>query len=130
MVKQLTQLLEKEAESRGKDPRRLDTFSQYQAIFDCASYGWAKDKDSNTIFIKTVMAYCNDYLRAKGYLFLNDVYERLGMQKTIAGQVVGWVYDEKNPIGDNYVEFELFEGDDYIVIDFNVDGVILHTLLK
>ena len=60
----------------------------------------------------------------------------LGIPKTKAGQVVGWVYDPEHPVGDNYVDFGLFDldrervrrfvnGDERnILLDFNVDGNI------
>ena len=45
-----------------------------------------------------------------GYLFLNDVYDLLGIPKSKAGQVVGWIYDKNNNTdGDNYVSFGLVE---------------------
>lgn len=45
----------------------------------------------------------------KGYLYLNEVYDLLGIEKTNAGRVVGWIYDEKNPIGDNLVDFGMYD---------------------
>ena len=56
-------------------------------------------------------AYANKKLQAQGYLFLNDVLEMLGIQKTKAGQIVGWIYNEEAPIGDNYVDFGIFNND-------------------
>lgn len=68
-------------------------------------------------------------------VYLNDVYDELGFEKTTAGQVVGWIYDkENNKRGDNYIDFgitELCTKDDGNVVeygyllDFNVDGDIL-----
>ena len=58
----------------------------------------------------------------------------LGFPRTQAGQIVGWVYDEKNPIGDNFVDFGIYNLDSErarafvngyersILLDFNVDG--------
>lgn len=54
----------------------------------------------------------------------------LGFSRTKAGTMVGWVYDEKNPIGDNFVDFGLMDdrNSDFIngyektvLLDFNVD---------
>ena len=79
-------------------------------------------------------------LKAKGYLFLNDVYDMLGIPRTKAGQIVGWIYDEKNPIGDNFVDFGIYDGNKEtvrnfvngyertILLDFNVDGNILDMM--
>lgn len=94
---------------------------------------WEKDKGYNLLFLKTQQRYANDLLRAKKRLFLNEVYDMLGLPRTKAGQVVGWVYDpEKNIVGDNYVDFGIFASadnysdfvydNDAILLDFNVDG--------
>lgn len=112
-------------------------YSGYAKCFDENCLGWEKDSEHNMFFIKQVQNWANDKLRAQGYLFLNDVYEQLGFMKTKAGQVVGWVYDETCPIGDNYVDFGIFDLHDEakrlfangyersVWLDFNVDGNIL-----
>ena len=95
------------------------------------------------MYLRRQQDWANELLRSKGHLFLNDVYEMLGMQKTQAGQVVGWVYDDKNPKheGDNYVDFNIYSGTERsrmfvngyersILLDFNVDGVIWDLLEK
>ena len=89
------------------------------------------------MFLRTEQQYANDRLRAVGHLFLNEVYDRLDIPKTKAGQIVGWVYDPKNPKGDNFVDFGMCEmlrqTDDgerepVILLDFNVDGNILDLI--
>ena len=64
----------------------------------------------------------------------------LGFNKIPEGQVIGWIYDEKNPIGDNFVDFGIFDmnkepnirfinGDERgIILDFNHDGNILDKM--
>lgn len=96
---------------------------------------WENNNEYNLMFLKAQERYANDLLKAKGRLFLNDVYEMLGLPCTKAGQVVGWVYDQENPTGDNYVDFGLYADNlsysDFanglepaILLDFNVDGNI------
>ena len=114
--------------------------SPYAICFDETCAGWSKSAEANKFFLVQQQNYANDKLKAQGHLFLNDVYELLGAQKTKAGQIVGWVYDEKNPIGDNYVDFGIFELHDEqkrnfvngfersIWLDFNVDGNILDMI--
>ena len=96
---------------------------------------WDPNKEYNIMFLKNQQNYANDLLRAKGRLFLNEVYEMLGIPKTKAGQIVGWVYDEECPTGDNYVDFGLYvssqnysdflySDNEAILLDFNVDGNI------
>lgn len=94
---------------------------------------WNNDNEHNLVFLKKTEKYCNDYLRIKGILFLNEVYDMLGLPKTKAGQIVGWVYDKDSEDSDNYVDFGLYKDnlsysdfvngyDNAILLDFNVDG--------
>lgn len=96
---------------------------------------WQNDNELNLMFLKAQEKFANDILRSKKRLFLNDVYKMLGLPTTKAGQVVGWVYDPENPIGDNYVDFGIYQDnlsfsdfvngfDNAILLDFNVDGNI------
>jgi hypothetical protein len=82
--------------------------------------------------------FANDRLRAKGHLLLNDVYDSLGLPRTAAGCVVGWVKggNGQTTAGDGYVDFGLFDpetqeirdffrGDNGALwLDFNVDGEV------
>lgn len=116
------------------DPNKI---SDYARIFDDGNIGWEKDAEHNLAFLKMQQNYANHILTTRGYLFLNEVYEMLGFNKTKAGQVVGWFYDEKNPIGDNFVDFGIYKGESpaarnfvngyerTVLLDFNVDGYIL-----
>lgn len=113
--------------------------SPYAKVFDELNDNWENDSEYNTMFLRKTERWANDYLKSHGYLFLNDVYKALGFQPTRAGQVVGWVYDPINPVGDNYVSFgidnlydngvRLFvNGNESAVwLDFNVDGDILNN---
>lgn len=96
---------------------------------------WENNNEYNLMFLKAQERYANDLLRSKKRLFLNEVYEMLGLPRSKAGQVVGWVYDPENPSGDNYVDFGLYadnltysdfvnEFEPAILLDFNVDGNI------
>lgn len=113
------------------------TVSQYARLFDETCKTYDRKPMWNYMFLKQVQAWANDALRVRGYIFLNEVYEALGMSKTKVGQIVGWIYNEKNPNGDNFVDFGLECKDfdqfirDYpnsILLDFNVDGVILDKI--
>ena len=96
---------------------------------------WESNNEYNLMFIKAQERYANDLLKAKKRVFLNDVYEMLGLPRTKAGQIVGWVYDPESPKGDNYIDFGLYADnlsysdyvngfDQAILLDFNVDGNI------
>ena len=115
-------------------------YSDYARFFDEASPYWQNDPEYNLMFLKAQQQYANDLLRAKGRLFLNDVYDMLGIEKTKAGQVVGWVYDRENPNGDNFVDFGIYDMskervrafvngyETNILLDFNVDGNIWNLM--
>lgn len=118
-----------------------NNFSEYSVIFDEGNVNWADDAIMNKKFLMDVENWANDKLRSKRVLFLNDVREALGFSPVPEGQIVGWVYDEDNPIGDNYVDFGIFSHLDYephvdfingieksIILDFNVDGPVFDKL--
>lgn len=114
--------------------------SEFAKFFDDGCTGWTKDPELNLAFLLKQQAFADDKLKANGYLYLNEVYDMLGIPRTKAGQIVGWIYDEKNPIGDNYVDFGIFNSNkvknrDFvngyertILLDFNVDGNILNLM--
>ena len=115
-------------------------YSEYSKFFDEFCTGWSDDASYNLMFLNRQQNYANDLLKSRGHLFLNEVYDMLGIPRTPAGQEVGWIYDEKNPIGDNYVDFGIYElhrernrvfvngYEKSILLDFNVDGNILHMI--
>ena len=108
----------------------LKAYSQYARHFDGACLGWTKDRKYNLMFLEMQKNYLNELLRNRGYLFLRDVYESLGIPISKESCIVGWIFEENNEIGDNYVEF-IYDKDDEsacIFIDFNVDGNIIDRL--
>ena len=134
-----------EVSENGKKKKRIvdvvnddpTMYSPYARFFDETSPMWERNAEYNKLFLTSQQEIANNQLQARGFLFLNDVYEMLGMQKTEAGQRVGWIYDAQNPIGDNFVDFGIYDlysnrGHDFvngfeksILLDFNVDGDIL-----
>lgn len=122
------------------DVATINTYSDYARFFDDGCIGWDKDPEFNLMFLRRQQDMANEKLRSTGYLFLNEVYDMLGIPRTKAGQCVGWVYDEKNPVGDNYVDFGIYNTHNEanrnfvngyertILLDFNVDGNILDMM--
>ena len=112
------------------DPNNI---SQYARFFDAASKEWQGIPEYDLMFLKSQQNYMNDLLHARGHVFLNEVYDALGLERSRAGAVVGWILTKD---GDNYVDFGIFDGDrprtrafvngteENILLDFNVDGVI------
>ncbi len=117
-----------------------NNYSPYSRFFDETCDGYTKDPQYNYTFLLAQQQYANDLLISKGYLFLNDVYKMIGIEPTKEGQIVGWLYDEKDPNGDNFVDFGLTDGhekdvrrfingyESAILLDFNVDGNIFDLL--
>lgn len=112
----------------------------YSVIFDESNPNWERDSGYNLIFIKNAEDAANRKLRKKGYLFLNDVYDMLGISNTYIGQFAGWVWDPADPSIDSRVDFGLYDdynpqkvaflqGDEYsVVLDFNCDGNIIDKI--
>lgn len=111
----------------------LPSPSPYARFFDETSCWWSKTPEYNLFFLRSQENFANDRLNARGYLFLNEVYEALGLPWSQAGQAVGW---QKPGKGDNHVDFGIYQiGDESnrafvngveatILLDFNVDGII------
>lgn len=104
--------------------------SPYARFFEPSNLNWQKDQELNRIFIQCQQNYANHLLTARGHVFLNEVYDSLGLDRSQAGAVVGWVRDGD---GDGYVDFNIYgvQNADFIVgnsrgalLDFNVDGVV------
>lgn len=107
--------------------------SQYARIFDEYNVNWEREPAHNIFFLKSKQQWLNDKLEVDGFVLLNDVYVELGMERTKAGCVVGWVKGH----GDSHIDFGIWDSEDMdrfhafmvgrekgILLDFNVDGVI------
>lgn len=107
-----------------------ETKSMYARFYDEeSSMHWSSDPEINRLFIRTIENYLNDRLRSRGYLFLNEVYNELGLSWTKAGQVVGWLWPSDNPEGVSFGDYVEGEGAS-ILLDFNVEGVIFDKIEK
>lgn len=113
----------------------LKALSPYARIIaEESSTCWDPNEDYTSQNLAAVQLWANRRLERKGHLFLNEVFDQLGLSRTREGAVVGWL---KNGEGDGYVSFGEFDAsiyrvpsDDYarvdsnFIVDFNVDGVI------
>ena len=92
---------------------------------------WSPNQDRNFTFLRQVQSYLNDKFHAQGHLFMNEALDELGMERTQAGALVGWVVGSD---GDGFVDlgFTEYYTDEYcdihglksIHLNMNVDGVI------
>jgi hypothetical protein len=126
----------------GEDGREVEvkTFkfppdmSEYARIFDDTCEMWSPIAEYNRIFLEAARNYFQNLLNARGHVFLNEVYDHLGFERSGAGAVVGWLRGE----GDSFIDFGLFSrdhqspqrrlfingGEPSVLLDFNVCGVI------
>lgn len=105
--------------------------SIYAKCFDASNPQWKNNSEFNRTFLQVQEQYANHRLHAYGFVFLNEVYELIGFERTSAGAITGWIKDSEE--GDGYIDFGLFEArnsrfinavEPNIWLDFNVDGVI------
>ncbi|MDO5332154.1 MAG: DUF6353 family protein [Bacillota bacterium] len=116
-----------------------DNLSPFARFYEPDCFGWTKDPQANKTFLMYQEKNLTNKLRARGeggWLSINEVYKALGMPEVPEGIDVGWVYSEKYPIGDNKVDFGIFDPNDeakvrfvngyepHILLDFNFDGNI------
>ena len=113
-----------------------DMPSIYARIF---AYGEAdgaeRSEDYNRQFLKLQAENANLFFKANKKMMLNDLYDMLGIKRSVAGNHVGWIYDKNNPSGDNCIDLrvqEIYREDpdrpgEYetvFLIDPNVDGMM------
>jgi hypothetical protein len=120
-------------EVRTVDPNGVSVNARF---FDETCPQWSKTAEYNLAFLKCQQNYANDLLHSRGHIFLNEVYDMLGIPRSQAGSVVGWVKGN----GDDYIDFGIFDVTDgrkrdfvngyerNILLDFNVDGIIYNLI--
>lgn len=123
------------------DPSQISGYGRYFEKYTRDDKGntvinpnWEESNEYNMMFLRAMEKQANRLLRTRKRLFLNEVYQMLGLPISKAGQVVGWVYDPENPDGDNFVSFGLLDegpqmysdfvygNDPAIFLNFNVQG--------
>lgn len=133
------------SKKQGDDRVITEPSSLYAQSFDSSNPNWTNcNRDYNLMFVKQQERFFNDLLKARAeaddklpVVFLNEVLDGLGFPQSTIGAMVGWVYKENNPIGDNYIDFDIDSirnqrykngESDHLVLDFNVDGVVLDQI--
>lgn len=121
-----------------------NTVGDYSRFYDEWCLGFEKgNPEYNIMTLKLKQSYLNEKLQANGSLFLNEVYDELGMSRTPIGSIVGWIYDPSNPEIDSYVSFgDLYDPSNpnkrdfvngrepAILLEFNCDGPIYEKIGK
>ena len=116
-----------------------ETELEYQPTFrfDNENPNWHPTLEYNILFLRAQQNYLNDLYQKRGHLFLNEVYDQLGLPRTQAGAIVGWVVSKD---GDNFIDFGIYDAsrpgaadfvngyENSVMLDFNVDGVIYNLI--
>jgi hypothetical protein len=96
--------------------------------FDQNSPHWKTTPEYNYMFLRQLENWCNRKLAVQGHLFLNEVFEELGIKKTTIGQKVGWLYAHDNLA---HVDFhfdknlsEIVDADGRLLLSFDVSEII------
>lgn len=103
--------------------------SDYLMEFGPDNDNWTGNHDHNMFYVTRGQQWFNDKLQTQGHVFLQDVTRYLGLPDSRVGAVTGWVYDKGT--GDDYIDFgikDMQESHGYILMNFNVDGVILDLI--
>lgn len=115
----------------------INEISDYARFFCDGCKGWTKNPEDNLYYVRQVENWANDKLKAQGHLYLNEVYDMFGIDRTKAGNIVGWILDGG---GDGFVDFGIYDihnerkrafvngYERNILLDFNVDGNILKLM--
>lgn len=110
---------EEVVEEKGPPKLAPDQPSIYAKWFDEDNIFWKHDIEYNIFFLRTRQTLANKTLQAKGHLFLNDLWDMLGIPRTPEGAIVGWLWNRKgDEVGDAYVDFGLDDVFNIIARDF------------
>lgn len=136
---------EEYVDSKGKKKVRKKTVktmdekihSPYSRFYAQGSDGWSKDPGANVVTLLNKQDFLTKRLQIRGYLFLNEAYEYLGIAPIREGQYLGWYYNPEDPTLQNHVDFGIYDChdilkcnfvngfEDTILLDFNIDGNIV-----
>ena len=125
-------------------PGTITEISEYARVFKKGNPHWEKNKDYNLLFLSAQQRYAKDRLIARQGepVYLNEIYDDCGFERSKAGQVVGWRYSAECLENDNYIDFRIqevyletvnpetgeIEYEEAFLIDPNVDGIVWEDL--
>lgn len=100
----------------------------YEVKFDANSPNWTANSDVNVMLFMATENHFNVLLNTRGYVFLRDIYESLGLPVTKDSCMVGW---SKKMNSQSRIDFAIkpikksWRTCDFI-LGFDVDGNILN----
>lgn len=136
---------DKKRKKRTRDKCRTAHQEVYSKFFDQYSDRWRRSWTPQQVWEYLVQKEreANDMLRIRKHIFLNEVYDLLGLDRTEEGAVVGWILTKGNP--NSFVDFGLRtmpeeerrrflsaerNEDIKIWLHFNPDGLIYNMIDK
>lgn len=136
---------DRKRKKKNHDKRRDSYQEVYSQVFDQYSDRWRRSWTPDQVweYLRQKQREANDMLRIRKHIFLNEVYDLLGLDRTEAGAVVGWILTKNNP--DTFVDFGLDSmpeerrreflsadrnEDIWIRLHFNPDGLIYNMIDK
>ena len=124
--------LDEKGKSKSVQKMTANPESEYLFEFNQDNMNWVPNQEHNLFFVSRHQVVANDLLRSRGQLFLSEVLDMLGIERTPASIVTGWLYEPNKKLdGDGEVNFginDTFHSDGKILLDFNVDGVIFDKI--
>lgn len=136
---------DKKRKKKNHEKRRTAHQEIYSQIFDQYSDRWRRSWTPDQVFdyLRHKQREANDMLHIRKHIFLNEVYDLLGLERTEHGAVVGWILTRNNP--DSFVDFgldnipeeklrEILSADRnediQVRLHFNPDGLIYNMIDK
>jgi hypothetical protein len=101
--------------------------SPYSQMFDDNNPNFQESATFNEHFFRIQGELLTNKLRSQGHLFLNEVYDRLGLPRTATGSECGWLSGSKN--SDDFVDIIAIPMHDFhgsYMLDFNAAGYIVN----
>ena len=116
-----------------------ENVSKYAVKFHKRNLNYIEDQlFYNVTFLRLQQDFLNELLKMRGHVFLNEAYDAIGVKRTSSGAIVGWrdtqvrddlpYYPQSPDSGDNQIVFHIIQEDNYLVVDFNVEGIIYNKI--
>lgn len=102
----------------------IETYTTYGHAFDESNSCWDPRPEYNMAFLQAQASYLQHVLDTQGHLFLNEVYDNLGMERTPAGQVMGWLRKD----GSIAIDVKGPRADGSMWVSWTVQGVIVNDI--
>lgn len=110
--------------------------SEFLFDFGPGNLNWVGNYEHNLFFLRGHQNMLNDLLRARGHVFLSEALDALGIERTPASIVTGWIYDPRKELNDgvkrdDFIDFgikDLWDSHGYILLDFNVEGTMFDKI--